>query len=86
VLNVWSGAAVGTRLAVVLCISNTRPQTGFRGIWGSGLSISAAMGVRDNNEASWTQVLEVLEVCDQRAASLRVYALTTCRSAPIVSS
>lgn len=36
-------------------------ETGFKGIWGSGLSISAALGVRDNNEASWTQVLEVLE-------------------------
>lgn len=36
-------------------------QTGFNGIWASGLSISAAMGVRDNNEASWTQVLEVCE-------------------------
>lgn len=36
-------------------------EAGFKGIWGSGLSISAAMGVRDNNEASWTQVLEVAE-------------------------
>lgn len=36
-------------------------ETGFKGIWASGLSISAAMGVRDNNEASWTQVLDVLE-------------------------
>mgnify|MGYP000326075202 CR=1 FL=1 len=36
-------------------------ETGFKGIWGSGLSISAALGIRDNNEASWTQVLEVLE-------------------------
>lgn len=36
-------------------------EAGFKGIWASGLSISAAMGVRDNNEASWTQVLEVLE-------------------------
>jgi phosphoenolpyruvate phosphomutase len=36
-------------------------EAGFSGIWGSGLSISAAMGVRDNNEASWTQVLEVVE-------------------------
>jgi len=35
-------------------------EAGFKGIWGSGLSISAAMGVRDSNEASWTQVLEVL--------------------------
>ena len=36
-------------------------EAGFKGIWGSGLSISAALGVRDNNEASWTQVLEVME-------------------------
>jgi len=36
-------------------------EAGFKGIWASGLSISAAMGVRDSNEASWTQVLEVLE-------------------------
>lgn len=36
-------------------------EAGFKGIWASGLSISAALGVRDNNEASWTQVLEVLE-------------------------
>jgi len=36
-------------------------EAGFQGLWGSGLSISAALGVRDNNEASWTQVLEVLE-------------------------
>lgn len=36
-------------------------ETGFKGIWGSGLSISAAMGVRDANEASWTQVLDTLE-------------------------
>src|SRR5512147_785732 len=36
-------------------------ESGFRGIWASGLSISAQFGVRDNNEASWTQVLENLE-------------------------
>lgn len=36
-------------------------ETGFKAIWASGLSISAALGVRDNNEASWTQVLEVVE-------------------------
>ena len=36
-------------------------EAGFEGLWGSGLALSAAMGVRDNNEASWTQVLEVLE-------------------------
>ncbi|MCA9124667.1 MAG: phosphoenolpyruvate mutase [Planctomycetaceae bacterium] len=38
---------------------------GFRGIWGSGFSIAAAMGVRDCNEASWTQVVETCEqMCD----------------------
>src|SRR5262245_55124407 len=36
-------------------------EAGFSGIWASGLSISATFGVRDNNEASWTQVLEVVE-------------------------
>ena len=36
-------------------------EAGFKAIWGSGLSISAQLGVRDNNEASWTQVLEVVE-------------------------
>lgn len=36
-------------------------EAGFKGIWGSGLTISASLGVRDNNEASWTQVLEVME-------------------------
>ncbi|MCM3239151.1 phosphoenolpyruvate mutase [Heyndrickxia oleronia] len=36
-------------------------KVGFKGIWASGLSISASLGVRDNNEASWTQVLDVLE-------------------------
>jgi phosphoenolpyruvate phosphomutase len=36
-------------------------EAGFRGIWASGLSIAAQFGVRDNNEASWTQVLENLE-------------------------
>jgi phosphoenolpyruvate phosphomutase len=36
-------------------------EAGFGGIWASGLSISAQLGVRDNNEASWTQVVDVLE-------------------------
>jgi phosphoenolpyruvate mutase len=36
-------------------------EAGFAAIWASGLSISAALGVRDSNEASWTQLLEVLE-------------------------
>lgn len=36
-------------------------EAGFQAIWASGLSISAALGVRDSNEASWTQVLEIVE-------------------------
>ena len=36
-------------------------EAGFRGLWASGLTISASLGLRDSNEASWTQVLEVLE-------------------------
>jgi phosphoenolpyruvate phosphomutase len=36
-------------------------EAGFKGLWASGLSISAQFGVRDSNEASWTQVLETVE-------------------------
>jgi phosphoenolpyruvate phosphomutase len=36
-------------------------EAGFEGIWASGLAIAASLGVRDANEASWTQVLEVAE-------------------------
>ncbi|MGZ8365535.1 MAG: phosphoenolpyruvate mutase [Nitrospira sp.] len=42
-------------------------EAGFKGIWASGLSISAQFGVRDNNEASWTQVLENLEFMSDAA-------------------
>ena len=36
-------------------------EAGFAGLWASGLAISAALAVRDSNEASWTQILDVLE-------------------------
>jgi phosphoenolpyruvate phosphomutase len=36
-------------------------EAGFKGVWGSGLSLSASMGVRDSNEASWTQVMDTIE-------------------------
>jgi phosphoenolpyruvate phosphomutase len=36
-------------------------EAGFRGIWASGLAISGHCGVRDNNELSWTQVLDTVE-------------------------
>lgn len=36
-------------------------EAGFSGIWASGLALSAQFGVRDNNEASWTQVVDMVE-------------------------
>jgi phosphoenolpyruvate phosphomutase len=36
-------------------------EAGFKGIWASGLSMSAAHGVRDNNELSWTDVVNALK-------------------------
>jgi phosphoenolpyruvate phosphomutase len=36
-------------------------EAGFKGIWASSLTISAALGVRDNNEASWTQVVDIVD-------------------------
>ncbi|MFQ5765027.1 MAG: phosphoenolpyruvate mutase [Rhodospirillales bacterium] len=43
-------------------------EAGFKGIWASGLTMSAALGVRDSNEASWTQVMEVLEFMSDATA------------------
>ena len=43
-------------------------EAGFQGIWASGLALSAQFGVRDNNEASWTQVVDMV---DQRSCSPR---------------
>ena len=36
-------------------------ETGFKAIWASGLCLSGSQGLRDNNEASWSQVVDVLE-------------------------
>ena len=36
-------------------------RAGFKAIWGSGFAMSAQFGVRDSNEASWTQVVDMLE-------------------------
>ena len=36
-------------------------QAGFRALWASGLSISSSLGYRDANEASWTQMVDVVE-------------------------
>ncbi|AWK89871.1 phosphoenolpyruvate mutase (plasmid) [Azospirillum thermophilum] len=36
-------------------------ESGFEALWASGLSISASLGLSDRNEASWTQVLDIVE-------------------------
>jgi phosphoenolpyruvate phosphomutase len=36
-------------------------RSGFKGLWASGLSIASSLGFRDANEASWTQIVEVVE-------------------------
>lgn len=36
-------------------------EAGFKGLWAGGLCMSAQYGVRDSNEMSWTQVLDMLE-------------------------
>jgi phosphoenolpyruvate phosphomutase len=36
-------------------------HAGFKGLWASGLSISSSLGYRDANEASWTQLIDVVE-------------------------
>ena len=36
-------------------------EAGFQALWASGLTISTSLGLRDSNDASWTQVLDVLE-------------------------
>ena len=33
-------------------------EAGFEGVWASGLTVSASFGVRDNNELSWSQVVD----------------------------
>lgn len=36
-------------------------ESGFQALWASGLSISASLGLSDRNEASWTQVMDVVD-------------------------
>ena len=36
-------------------------EAGFKAIWASGLCLSASLGLRDDNEASWSQVTDVLQ-------------------------
>ncbi|WP_049823353.1 phosphoenolpyruvate mutase [Bradyrhizobium sp. WSM2254] len=36
-------------------------RAGFKGLWASGLSIASSLGYRDANEASWSQLVDVVE-------------------------
>merc|ERR1712166_382686 len=36
-------------------------ETGFKAIWAGSLAVSAAMGVRGDEEANWTQIIKVVE-------------------------
>jgi phosphoenolpyruvate phosphomutase len=36
-------------------------EAGFKAVWASGLSIATCLGYRDTNEASWTQIVDVVE-------------------------
>ncbi len=52
-------------------------EAGFAGIWASSLAISASLAVRDNNEISWTQAMEVAESMSDAA---RIPVLMDCDS------
>jgi len=43
-------------------------ESGFKALWASGLSISASLGVSDRNEASWTEVLGIVEAMADRVS------------------
>ncbi len=48
-------------------------EAGFPALWASSLTLSAALGVRDNNEISWTQVAEQVELmCDATSVPILV--------------
>jgi phosphoenolpyruvate phosphomutase len=40
-------------------------RAGFDAIWGSSLCISASLGLRDRNEISWTNLLDVAEMINE---------------------
>ncbi len=40
---------------------SAKTKSGFEAIWTSWFSISAQLDLRDSNEASWTQVVEIAE-------------------------
>lgn len=47
-------------------------DAGFQALWASGLCMSTALGLRDTNEASWTQVLEVVSCLVEATGGLPI--------------
>ena len=43
-------------------------DAGFKAVWASGFSISASLGLPDNNEASFSEVLQVVEYMADRTS------------------
>jgi phosphoenolpyruvate phosphomutase len=43
-------------------------KAGFPALWASGLSMSAQMGRRDNNELSWSQVVDIVATIAESAS------------------
>jgi len=52
--------------------SKVAAEAGFKALWASGLSVSASFGLRDRNEASWTQVAAVAGQIVQSAPGIPV--------------
>src|SRR5260370_17200058 len=59
-------------------------EAGFKAIWGSGLTISAQFGWRDKNEASWTQVVDMLQFID-RATRVPIFLPSQTCSTPFTT-
>src|SRR6266850_6828060 len=58
-------------------------RAGFKGLWASGLSISCSLGYRDANEASWTQLVDVVE---RMVDSTDLPVLSTAKAALAIST
>jgi len=44
-------------------------EAGFKGSWASGLTLSTSLGVRDNTEASLTQILDIVVFMNDHVSS-----------------
>ncbi|MBF7142529.1 MULTISPECIES: isocitrate lyase/phosphoenolpyruvate mutase family protein [Pseudomonas] len=58
---------LNSKLDLILEAHNGLPvriaeESGFAAVWASGLSISSSLGLRDCNEASWSEVVDITKV------------------------